>query len=91
LSALEIALVWWPGPYVEQRFYLAVVLICIPLLAFLTAFAGRKIYDGALSDPNGIPPARIPIFGMVFYIDLNIVAVTAALMALAAILAIFNR
>lgn len=91
LSALEIALVCWPGPYLEQRFYLAMGLICVPLLGFLAAFVSRKMYNGALSDPNGIPPARISIFGTIFHIDLNLVAIAAALMALAAIFVIFNR
>lgn len=90
LSALEIGLIWWSGPYVEERFYLASTLTCIPLLAFFTAVISRKGYDGSLSDPNGIPPARIVIFGTVHHIDLNIVAVGAALLMLATSIAIYN-
>ena len=91
LSALEIALICWRGPYGEQRFYLAAVLTGIPLLAFLTALISRKLYDGALSVPNGIPPVRIVILGSVRRIDLNEAAVTAALLVLAAIVIIYTR
>lgn len=89
LSALEVALICWQGPHVEQRFYLAALLACIPLLAFLIAFISRKWYDGDLSDPNGIPPARIAIAGTIIRIDLNLVVVPAALLALVVILAIY--
>ena len=91
LSALEVALICWHGPYAEQRFYLAAVLTCIPLLAFLGAFVSRKCFDGALSDPNGIPPARVAIAGTIVRIDLNLVAVMAALLVLTVILAIHFR
>jgi hypothetical protein len=90
LCALEVALVWWRGPNAELRFYLAAVLTCIPLLAFLAALVSRKMYGGALSDPNGIPPARVPIFGKTFHIDLNLVAVVAGLLVLAATLEIYR-
>jgi hypothetical protein len=89
LSVLEIALVCWPGAYGEQRFYLAVVLTCLPLLAFFVAFFSRRLYGGALSDPNGIPPARLSLFGKVHLVDLNVVAVTVALPVVAAAFAIY--
>ena len=89
LSALGVALICWQGPYVGQRFFLAAVLTCIPLLAFLAAFVSRKWFDGELSDPNGIPPARVAIAGTILRIDLNLVAVTAALLVLTVILAIY--
>jgi hypothetical protein len=60
------------------------------LLAFFTALISRKAYAGSLSDPNGIPPARVVIFGTVHYIDLNIVAVGTALLLLAVTIAIYN-
>jgi hypothetical protein len=89
LSALEIALLWWPGPDIEQRFYLAAVLTCIPLLGFLTALISRKAFDGALSDPNGIPPARMRLFKRILRVDLNLAAVAAALLVLAVIVGIY--
>lgn len=87
--ALEISLVWPGGPYAEKRFYLAVVLTSIPLLGFLVALFGREIYGGALSDPNGIPPVKLGIFGKVRHFDMNVVAVGAAGVAIAAILWIY--
>jgi len=90
LSILEVALIWWPGRFVEQRFFLAVVITCIPLLAFLIAVIGRVLYDGTLSDPNGIPPARILVLGRVRRIDLNLAVVTAALLVLAVVVIIYK-
>jgi hypothetical protein len=90
MSLLEVALIWWPGPYEEQRFYLTVIVTSIPLLAFLIALIGRKAYDGALSDPNGIQPTQLAIFGKIIQFDLNQVVVTAALLVLAATLAVYT-
>lgn len=90
LCGVEVALVWWRGADVELRFYLAAVLMCIPLLAFLAAVISRKMYGGALSDPNGIPPARVSISGKTFHVDVNLVAVLAALLVLAATLEIYR-
>jgi hypothetical protein len=47
------------------------------------------MYGGSLSDPNGIPRARIPIFNA--QVDLNLVAVISALLSLAAILEIYRH
>jgi hypothetical protein len=90
LSVLEVTLIYWPGPFEEERFYLAILLTCLPLLAFLGALISRRIYDGALSDPNGIRPLRIAFFGTVRHMDMNVVAVTAALMTLAALIVIYT-
>jgi hypothetical protein len=89
LCALDIALVWWSGPHLEQRFYLAAILTFIPLLGFVVALAGRRMYGGALSDPNGIPPARVKVFARTLHVDLNVVAVAVALMALGVIVRVF--
>jgi len=82
LCAAEVALVCWPGPREAQRFYLAAGLTLLPLLAFLCALAGVKIYGGALSDPNGMPRARVKFLGTVHYMDMNVVAIAAALLVL---------
>ena len=87
--ALEVALICWHGPHAQERFYLAAALTAVPLLAFLAAFFSRKIYGGALSDANGIRPARIALFGKVLHLDLNLAAVAMALPVLAATLAIY--
>ena len=72
---LEAVLIGWDGPWSGERFFLGMALICIPLLGFIAALVSRKIYGGALSDPNGIPLARIAIFGKPRYVDWNLVAV----------------
>ena len=89
MSALEIALIWWSGPWEEQRFYLAALLTGIHLAAFMIAFFVRRAYGGTLFDPNGIQPLRIAMFGRVFQVELNLVIVVAGLLTLAAILAIY--
>jgi hypothetical protein len=90
LSGLELFLVWWPGPYADSSFYLAALLGALSPMGFLTAFAIRKLFGGTLSDPNGIPPARLNLFGSVRSIDMNLAAVIAALVSLAAIIAIYR-
>jgi hypothetical protein len=91
MSVFEVALVCWPGEYLQARFYLAVILVSIPLIAFLLAFVSRKLYGGALSDTNGIPPATVVFFGRALRADLNFVAVAAAFLALAAIVEIYTH
>lgn len=91
LSMLEVALILAPGPFHEQRFYLAAVLATIPMLSCMAAFLLRRVYSGALSDPNGIPPVTVEAFGSEFHIDLNLAAEVAALFMLLAILALFSH
>jgi hypothetical protein len=91
LSALELCLIWWDGPFAAQRFYLAACLASVSCFGFLLAFLGRRLYGGTLSDPNGIPPARISIAGRTVSVDLNLAAVVAALLTLAVILDIYSR
>jgi len=54
------------------------------------AFLSRKCFAGTFSDPNGIPPARVRIFGAACSIDTNLAAVIVALFSLFAILAIYR-
>jgi hypothetical protein len=90
LSVVELVLVWVHGPYERQSFYLALILTGISPLAFLAALAGRKLFGGALSDPNGIAPARLTLFGKVMFVDLNLAAVVGALITLAVIFKIYR-
>jgi hypothetical protein len=90
LSALELVLVWWPGPYADHRFYLAALLAAASPMGFLAAFASRRLFGGTLSDPNGIPLARLHLFGRVRFIDMNLVAVIGALVSLTAMIAIYR-
>jgi hypothetical protein len=91
LSVLEICLICWRGPFAKQRFDIAVCLASVPCFGFLVACVGRRFYGGSLSDPNGIPPVRIAIAGRQFRLDLNLAAILAALLLLAAILAIYQQ
>ena len=90
LSVLAVALIYWPGPDISARFYLAAALASIPMFAFLLAALSLPTYGGAFSDPNGIKPARLALFGAIRNIDLNLAAELAALVSLAAILAIYS-
>jgi len=90
LSVLELALIWLRGPYQKDGFYLAMLLTAASPLAFMIAFVSRRIFGGSLSDPNGIPPVRLKLFGAGLSIDLNFAAVLAALLSLAAILIIYR-
>jgi hypothetical protein len=88
LSLLEIALILVPGPCRVLRFYLAAILASIPMLSFLAAFVVRKVYGGALYNPNGIQPLEVRVFGSRLHIDLNLSVEVVALIMLLAILAL---
>ena len=74
----------------DQRFYLAIALTGVPMLSFLGAYIGRKVYDGALSDPNGIPPAHIRVFGRNVRVDLNLAVELVALLMLFVTFAVYK-
>jgi hypothetical protein len=90
LCTLAVSLIWLRGPTAEYNFYLAGILTCIPLMGFLIALISRKVYDGSLSDPNGIYPVRLKFRGLVFSLDMNLVAVLAAFVLLAAIVTVYR-
>ena len=75
LAAAEVALIWWPGHGVTQRFYLAAILTAIPMGAFFAAMAARGLYRGTLHDRNGIAPVPVSIFGHTFQINMNLVMI----------------
>jgi hypothetical protein len=91
LSLLELALILTPGPFPNERFYLAALLASIPMFSCLAAFAWRRIYGGALSDTNGIPPVIVLVLGSELHIDLNLTAEVVALFMLLGILVLFKR
>ena len=90
LSVAELFVVWVSGANQTERFYLAAVLAGLSPMGFLSAFLSRKLFAATLSDPNGIPPARVRLFGVVRSIDMNLVAVVAALFSLFAIVEIYR-
>lgn len=90
MALLELVLIFGlHGQYQEAGFYLAAILTAVSPLAFLIAFLCRKMFQGTLSDPNGIPPVRIILRGTTFLIDLNLVAVLLALLSLGIILIVY--
>lgn len=90
LSLIVIALLLLGGPLQSDRFYLAAILAVIPMLGFFGAFIGRRLYGGALADPNGIRPLSFAAFGSKFKIDLNLAAEVVAMLLLLVIVALFR-
>lgn len=85
LAVLEVVLLWGNVLDRESGFYLALLLTMLSPVAFLVSWVARAWFDGALSDPGGIPPLRLIIFRRVRFLDMNMVAVLAALLSLAVI------
>ncbi|MDE3187541.1 MAG: hypothetical protein KGM96_08475 [Acidobacteriota bacterium] len=88
-SAAVVALLWWAGPGVSQRFYLAALFTALPLAGFLFALFARRLYAGTLHDPNGIAPVRIPLRSRAVELDMNLVLVGVASVLLVAAVLIF--
>jgi hypothetical protein len=91
LAIVEIGLIWGEVVGEGHGFYVAVVLAALGPVAFLLTWAGRKSFGGELSDPNGIPPVRVVLFGGVRLVDMNVVAVVGALAALGGIVAVYRN
>src|SRR5579863_4005083 len=87
-AAVEIALLWYPGPAMQARFYLAALLTATALVGFLLAVVTRGLYGGTLHDRNGIQPLRLHIGSrrVVFDMNVPIVALASALLMVAVIL-----
>ena len=90
LAIVELVLLWAPGPLESERFYLAALLACMPMIGFFAALVTRRTYTGTLSDPDGIPPARFIVRGRQILVDMNLVAEVAAIIAVAAIVGIYH-
>ena len=72
---VEVALLWAIAPGTRLFFYLAALLTALPLFAFLIAMFARRLYGGAMHDPNGMQPVHIQIGSRIGEIDMNIVLV----------------
>ena len=90
LAVVEVALIWGPWVDAERGFYMAVALAALSPAAFLLSFAGRAWFGGALSDVNGIQPLRVVVGARTLVVDMNLVAVIAAMLSLAAFVAIYR-
>jgi hypothetical protein len=91
LSGVELALLWLRYLPPDEGFYLAAILAGVSPLAFFVALITRKLFGSALSDPNGMRPFRLAVSERTYSIDLNVVAISAALLSLAAIILIYRR
>jgi hypothetical protein len=78
LAALTLALLWWPNPAIHERFFVAAILTAASLIGFLIATLSRRLFGGALHDPNGIQPFRMHVGAREFAIDLNLAIVIVA-------------
>src|SRR6185437_16098261 len=76
---LAFALIWWPGPLVTERLYLAAIMGAIVYAAFFIAVVTMPVYGGAAYDDNGYQPfaAPVPIFAKSW--DVNITAFSVQL------------
>jgi hypothetical protein len=90
LAGVELILIWSHGLSEVAGFYVACLLTSLSPLAFLPALATKRTYGGTLFDPNGIPPTQIARWGRTLSIDLNLMAVLAALVCIAIIIVIFR-
>jgi hypothetical protein len=90
LSVVGLVLIWHRGPNEAERFYLALLLASLSPFGFMTAFSSRRLFTGTLSDPNGIRPAGLRLFGSLRTFDLNLAAVVGALVSLLMMIWIFN-
>lgn len=89
LAVIEIVLVLAPGGLRDERFYLAAILAAVPMFGFICALLSRRVFQGTLSDTNGMKPLVIRARGSQIRIDLNLVAEICGLFALAIVVAIY--
>ena len=85
LAILEVALLLLPRQLESERFDLAAILACTPMLGFFAALITRRIYGGTLYDPGGIPPVLINIRQHQIQVDMNLVAEIAGILCLSLI------
>src|SRR6266581_2202743 len=72
MSAIAIALLWWPGAAMRERFYIAFTLTATSMAGFLVAVLSRRLYGGALHDANGIQPVRLRLGSREIVFDMNL-------------------
>ena len=90
-SAIAVALLWWPGAALRERFCLAVLLTAASLAGFLAATLTRPLFGGTLHDPNGIRPARLRAGSLRIVFDMNLAIVCVASVLLGGAVLLFYR
>ena len=83
LSFVELWLILASGPQGSLRMWIACVLAGVSPMAFLGAFLFARCYNGALSDPGGIPPFVLSLRSRTVRIDGNLIAVLIAFVVIA--------
>ena len=87
LAAIVLALIWWPGPLVIERLWLATGIAVAIYGGFYAALFSMKLYGGTNYDENGYPPVYKTLLGKRIGFDANITAfsiMTALVIAAAA-------
>jgi len=90
LSIIETCLLWYPGPFVLERFYITAILACAPMAGFFAALISRHLYGGTLSDPGGIPPLRFQLRGREMRVDMNLVAEVAGIFTVTILVGLYH-
>ncbi len=85
LAVIELYLLWMPAAISRNRIYVVALLAAVSPAGFLIAWITRRWFAGTLSDPNGIQPLRVTLFGHTRPIDMNLIAVLLAILVLAAL------
>jgi len=65
-------LVWVPLVQYDLQLILVCVFIGLSLISFFATLLGRNVFDGTLTDPNGIPPFRFKLPGKTWEVDTNL-------------------
>jgi hypothetical protein len=89
-AVIEVALVWWPGPGMRVRFYVAALFSATSLAGFLIAAVARSLYGGTLRDSNGIPPVRLQLGSRALVFDANLPLVILGAVLLGAAVMVFR-
>jgi len=90
-SAIAIALIWWPGTALRERFYLAALLTATSLAGFLVAALSRPLFGGTFHDANGIQPVRLRFGSREIAVDMNLAIVCVAWVLLGGAVVLYWR
>ena len=71
-SLVLLALIWVPVVQYDLQLKLACLFIAIILGSFYVTLACMKLFEGTLSDPNGIKPFRFKFPGRTVLVDTNL-------------------
>jgi hypothetical protein len=84
---LNLALIWWPGPFAIERLYLAAGVSAIVYAAFFAALMAMPVYGGGAYDSNGYKPfdAPVPLIAKKWDVNITIFCVQIVLLAAGAI------